>query len=71
MGGLFDLFIMLASLIWPWGGRVGCWGLVGAPRGSLPPETLPPKNGPLNTRIQATYAYLWVSNAYGSPQTCV
>eukprot|EP00983_Pelagomonas_calceolata_P096629 1158150-Pelagomonas_calceolata.AAC.4 len=43
MGRLFDLFIMLASLIWPWGGRVGCWGVVGCLQGGLsyPRPSLP------------------------------
>eukprot|EP00983_Pelagomonas_calceolata_P130602 1161696-Pelagomonas_calceolata.AAC.38 len=47
MGRLLDLFIMLASLIWPWGRRVGCWGVVGClqeglshPRPSLPKMAL-------------------------------
>eukprot|EP00983_Pelagomonas_calceolata_P012755 407719-Pelagomonas_calceolata.AAC.1 len=71
MGRFFDLFIMLASLIWPWCGRVGCWGVVGASKGVSPTRDPPSQNGPLNTRIYATHAYLWVSNAYGSPQTRV
>eukprot|EP00983_Pelagomonas_calceolata_P086330 1156737-Pelagomonas_calceolata.AAC.1 len=42
-----DLFVMLASLVWPWGGRVGCWGVVGClqvglshPKPSLPKMAL-------------------------------
>eukprot|EP00967_Tisochrysis_lutea_P028182 scaffold32782_cov16-Tisochrysis_lutea.AAC.1 len=44
----------------------GGWDLL---RGPQPLETRPLKNGPLNTRIYATYAYFARQNACGCPQT--
>eukprot|EP00983_Pelagomonas_calceolata_P132918 1161916-Pelagomonas_calceolata.AAC.7 len=72
IGRLLDLFCHagIIGMALGWKSRLLGGGWV-PPSGSLPPKTLPPKNGPQNTRIYATYAFLWVSNAYGSPQTRV
>eukprot|EP00983_Pelagomonas_calceolata_P132468 1161868-Pelagomonas_calceolata.AAC.16 len=52
---------MLASLIWPWDGRVGCWGVVGClqrvpPTQDPPSPKLPLKNAYRYAGMHATYA---------------